>query len=60
MPPQDFHTISVDAETFERLSEVMVTLNCGSVREAVAKTASITLETDEAGLAQILADRLAG
>lgn len=37
----------------------MVEYNCDRVAEAVAKSAGIALEMDEAALAQILADRLA-
>ena len=60
MPPEGFHAITVDEQTIEQLTQVMIELNCASVSEAVAKSATIALETDEAELAQILADRLAG
>ena len=57
MPPEGFHAITVDEETFEQLTQVMIELGCTSVSEAVRKSTIIALETDEAALAQILADR---
>ena len=59
MPPEGFHAITVDEETIEHLTQVMIELGCTSVSEAVRKSAIIALETDEAALPQILADRLA-
>jgi len=50
--------ITVDEETFDLLTETMVEYDCGSVAEAVNKSATTALETDESDLAQLLADRL--
>jgi len=37
----------------------MIEYGCDSIAEAVNKSATIALETDESDLAQLLADRLA-
>jgi hypothetical protein len=60
MLPEGYHAIAVGDETFDRSTEVMIEYHCGSVADAVAKSAAIALETVEAALAQLLADRLAG
>ena len=58
MPPEGYQAITVDEETFDLLTEVMIEYDCDSVAEAVNKSATIALETDESDLALLLADRL--
>jgi hypothetical protein len=58
MPPKGFRAITIDDETFELLTEVMVKYDCDSVAEAIEKSANIALEKDEAELAQNLAELL--
>jgi hypothetical protein len=58
MPPEGCQAITVDEDTFDLLTKVMFKYDYGSVAEAVNKSATTALETDESDLAQLLADRL--
>jgi len=58
MPPEGYHSITVDEETFDLLTQVMIEYDCRSLADATTKSAKIALETDESDLAQLLADRL--
>jgi len=58
MPPEGYQAITADEETFDLLTEVMIEYDCGSVAEAVTKSSTIALKTDEIDLAQLLADQL--
>mgnify|MGYP000108346732 FL=1 len=58
MPPEGFRAITIDEETFELLTQVMIKYDCDSVAEAIEKSANVALERDEADLAQILAELL--
>lgn len=58
MPPEGYHAITVDEETFELLTQVMVEYDCDSIADAARSSAIIALEKDEAALAQLLADCL--
>jgi hypothetical protein len=58
MPPEGYHAITIDDETFELLTDVMIEYDCDSVAEAIEKSATVTLQQDEAKLAQILAELL--
>jgi len=58
MPSEGYHAITIDEETFELLTPVMVEYNCESVAEAAKQSAILTIETDDAELVQLLADRL--
>lgn len=58
MPPDGYQAITVDDETFKKLTEVMIEYECDSVSEAVTAAATIALEQDEADIARLLADRL--
>jgi hypothetical protein len=58
MPPEGYRAITIDEETFELLTQVMVEYDCGSVAEAIEKSANVALEQDESELAQILAELL--
>jgi len=58
MPPKGFRAITINEETFELLTQVMVEYDCDSVAEAIEKSANVALERDEGDLAQILAELL--
>jgi hypothetical protein len=58
MPPEGYRAITIDEETFELLTQVMVKYDCGSVAEAIEKSANVALEQDESELAQLLAELL--
>jgi hypothetical protein len=52
MPPEGYRAITIDEETFELLTQVMVKYDCDSVAEAIEKSANVALERDESELAQ--------
>lgn len=58
MPPDGYHAITVDEETMNLLTQVMVEYDCDSVAQAAKRSATVALESDDAALAQLLADRL--
>jgi len=58
MPPEGCRAITIDEETFELLTRVMVKYDCDSVAEAIEKSATIALQQNEAELAQTLAELL--
>jgi len=58
MPPDGYSTITVSEDVIEQLTIVMAEYDCDSLADAVETASTITLERDEAELAQILADRL--
>jgi hypothetical protein len=58
MPPEGYRAITIDDETFELLTEVMLEYDCDSVAEAIEKSATVAIQQDEAELAQILAGLL--
>ena len=59
MPPEGYNSLTVSDEVMEQLAIVMAEYDCDSLSDAVETASVITLERDEAELAQILADRLA-
>jgi hypothetical protein len=59
MPPEGYNSLTVSDEVMEQLAIVMAEYDCDSLSDAVETASVITLERDEAALAQILADRLA-
>jgi len=58
MPPEGCRAITIEEETFELLTQVMVKYDCDSVAEAIEKSANVALEKNESELAQILAELL--
>jgi len=58
MPPEGCLAITIDEETFELLTRVIVKYDCDSVAEAIEKSATIALQQNEAELAQTLAELL--
>jgi|GEM_PF-919381 hypothetical protein len=59
MPPEGYNSLTVSDEVMEQLAIVIAEYDCDSLSDAVETASVITLERDEAELAQILADRLA-
>jgi len=47
MPPEGCRAITIDEETFELLTRVMVKYDCDSVAEAIEKSATIALQQNE-------------
>ncbi len=58
MPPEGYRAITIDDETSELLTEVVVEYDCDSVAEPIEKPSTVALQQDEAELAQILAGLL--
>jgi len=58
MPPEGFHSITTDDETFELLTQVMKKYDCDGVAEAIEKSANAALEKDESELPQTSAELL--
>lgn len=59
IPPDGNHAITASDEVFQRVLTVMADYECHSVADAVVTESAVTLNRDEAKLAQVLADQLA-
>ena len=59
MPPDGYNSLTISDEVMEQLALVMAKYDCESLADAVSTASAIALKTDEAEMAQILADRLA-
>ena len=59
MSPEGYNSITVPDEVFGQGTTVMIEYDYKSIADAVATASAVTLERDEAQLAQILAKQLA-